>query len=148
MVAVVNKELLSWYLITLKLKEKVEAGIVFSSSSHLYNPLPPLLQQHTVNNVLVVDDEQKHNKPPPPVADSEWVVSIRDKLDQACQDDVSTTCAKLCIYTTPIYILRDNFFMSQQLLNLSHRLYVTVSVSRKISRVIGVAKSLRDNSKK
>ncbi|CAM8877001.1 unnamed protein product [Rhodiola kirilowii] len=148
MVAVVNKELLSWYLITLKLKEKVEAGIVFSSSSHLYNPLPPLLQQHTVNNVLVVDDEQKHNKPPPPVADSEWVVSIRDKLDQACQDDVSTTCAKLCIYTTPIYILRDNFFMSQQLLNLSPRLYVTVSVSRKISRVIGVAKSLRDNSKK
>ncbi|CAM8903193.1 unnamed protein product [Rhodiola kirilowii] len=34
-----------------------------------------------------------------------------------------------------------HFFMSQQLLNLSHRLYVTFSVSRKISRVIGVAKS-------
>lgn len=36
MVAVFNKELLSWYLITLKLKETVEAGIQNSQQPYRY----------------------------------------------------------------------------------------------------------------
>ncbi|CAM8882432.1 unnamed protein product [Rhodiola kirilowii] len=97
-------ELLCWYLITRKLSETVEAGVVTSSSRsiHHFNPLRRSLPQQQTLNVLV-DDEQ--HKKPPSVSDSDsWVVSIRAKLDQACQDDVATTCAKLCIYKVPHYL--------------------------------------------
>ncbi|CAM8893997.1 unnamed protein product [Rhodiola kirilowii] len=96
--------LIGWYVITRMLKETVTAGVVTSSptssrSIHHYNPLPPLPQQQALN-VLV--DEQ-HNKPPSD-SESDWVISIRDKLNQAFQDDVATTCANLCIYKVPHYL--------------------------------------------
>ena len=36
--------------------------------------------------------------------ESEWVISIREKLEQACQDDVANTWAKLFIYRVPYYL--------------------------------------------
>ncbi|CAM8956876.1 unnamed protein product [Rhodiola kirilowii] len=105
MVAVFNKELLSWYLITIKLKETVEAGAASSStpsssrSIDQYNPLPWLPGPQQPLNVVVEEAEVQKDAP-----DSDWVVSIRDKLDQACQDDVATTWSKLCIYKVPHYL--------------------------------------------
>lgn len=112
MVAVFNKELLSWYLITLKLKETVEAGGLANPSSP-YNPLqllPPGPQQTL--NIKVEEQEKDVVKTPP---DSDWIISIREKIDQACQDDVANTWSKLCIYKVPQYLREsdDRSFVPQ-----------------------------------
>lgn len=103
MVAVFNKELLSWYLITLKLKETVEAGLPRSQPGspaappqekedlplHLPpDPLPPSLGQAA----------DLHPSAPP---EPEWVVAIRERLEQAGQDEASCPWAKLSIYRVP-----------------------------------------------
>ncbi|KAL9664874.1 hypothetical protein QQ045_020283 [Rhodiola kirilowii] len=105
-VPIFTKERLSKWLINLKLKQTVKASVVTSSSRHPpLQPLPPSPQQQTLN--VLVDDEQ-HNKPPPD-SDSDWVVFISDKLDQACQDDVATsTCAKQCINKVPHHLREGN----------------------------------------
>ncbi|KAL3722048.1 hypothetical protein ACJRO7_034405 [Eucalyptus globulus] len=72
MVAVFNKELLSWYLITLKLIETMESGL-------------------------------PKNQPPMP-AESEWVISIREKLEQACQEDEACSWTRLSIYRIPRFL--------------------------------------------
>uniref|UniRef100_A0A1D1Z563 UPF0481 protein At3g47200 n=1 Tax=Anthurium amnicola TaxID=1678845 RepID=A0A1D1Z563_9ARAE len=89
MVAVYNKELLSWYLITLKLKETVEAGLPRSQpptpSPQLLPPTPP----------------RPLSPPPPPPGEPEWVVSIRERLEQARQDEACCPWAKISIYRVP-----------------------------------------------
>ncbi|KAG1363323.1 UPF0481 protein [Cocos nucifera] len=95
MVAVFNKELLSWYLITLKLKETVDANCPRSLPSTPGTPSrkpPPLLTQ---------GDPAPPRNPPPPPQDSPWVISIRDKLNQARQLECLTPWAKLSIYHVP-----------------------------------------------
>ncbi|MQM15321.1 hypothetical protein Taro_048263 [Colocasia esculenta] len=90
MVAVFNKELLSWYLITLKLKETVEAGLPRSLSGS------PVLQ--------LEGDQRWPELPPddlPPPPEPEWVVAIRERLEQARQDEASCPWAKLSIYRVP-----------------------------------------------
>ncbi|KAM2640361.1 hypothetical protein TB1_026751 [Malus domestica] len=111
MVAVFNKELLSWYLITVKLRETVESGIAKTSTStnrsielphqHVHQqqqqPSEPL--QIVIQNGC---DQKFEEGPKSP--ESEWMINIKDKLDQAGQDDAVSSWAKHCIYKVPHYL--------------------------------------------
>ncbi|XP_010270826.1 PREDICTED: UPF0481 protein At3g47200-like [Nelumbo nucifera] len=118
MVAVFNKDLLSWYLITLKLKETVDAGIqdqntdnnpTTTTTRSLHLPLEhhqqPLkiqrqssdLRQLSIRGCNANNVEEEYSIPP----ESEWVILIREKLEQARQDDAAGSWAKLCIYRVP-----------------------------------------------
>ncbi|PSS36056.1 UPF0481 protein [Actinidia chinensis var. chinensis] len=121
MVAVFNKELLSWYLITVKLKETVDAGIQRAQSptgtrsveypdEHLqkqqqqqHQPLDPL---RVVINGGDQADNLENSGPKPPK--SEWVITIEDKLEQTRLEDVAGAWAKLCIYRVP-QCLRESY---------------------------------------
>ncbi|KAJ4966947.1 hypothetical protein NE237_018796 [Protea cynaroides] len=129
MVAVFNKEVLSWYLITLKLRETVGAGVEKSAGStpspsgdlQLETPqqqLPQSEQHHrgppqhqpslsdwhskTINGggKNVVEEEEEEEEEGNPL-ESEWVISIREKLEQAGQEHDAASWAKLCIYKVP-----------------------------------------------
>lgn len=69
MVAVFNKEFLSWYLIALKFNETLKLQLEPTESPA-----------------------------------SEWVINIKEKLDQASQDDVASSWSKLSIYKIPRYL--------------------------------------------
>ncbi|KAH7851908.1 hypothetical protein Vadar_018223 [Vaccinium darrowii] len=115
MVAVFNKELLSWYLITLKLKETVEAGIQNSQSPTATRtieypseqPEDHLLKQQQQPSdslrIVINGDKNSNNfeeaeaKSPEP----DWVITIREKLEQARQEDVAGAWGKLSIYRVP-----------------------------------------------
>lgn len=114
MVAVYNKDLLSWYLITLKLRETVEANVPRTSTSSQPNDLPgqtqpevqkqqqePSQPQHVVVKIDEVNQEQGSSS-----QDSEWVISIQEKLDQAHEDDAASLWTKICIYKVP-HCLRE-----------------------------------------
>ncbi|CBI21372.3 unnamed protein product, partial [Vitis vinifera] len=109
MVAVFNKELLSWYLITLKLKETVEAGIPnlpgtpTSARSIELSEAPQHQQPNDSLQIVVNGDGQNFAEETNP-SDSEWVISIKEKLEQAHQDDAADSWAKLCIYRLPHYL--------------------------------------------
>ncbi|KAL5550513.1 hypothetical protein UlMin_000689 [Ulmus minor] len=87
-----NKELLSWYLITLELRNyQIQQNI----QKQQQEPSESL-------QIVVVNGDvsfEKGLKSP----NSEWVISIREKLEQACQDDVAGTWEKLFIYRVPYY---------------------------------------------
>ncbi|GMN34542.1 hypothetical protein TIFTF001_004746 [Ficus carica] len=112
MVAVFNKELLSWYLITLKLRETVESGVAATPSSVKSIEFPDQSQQHVQKQqqepseslqIVVRNDGGNHEeglKSP----ESEWVISIKEKLEQAFQDDIAGSWEKLCIYRVPHYL--------------------------------------------
>ncbi|KAK3022324.1 hypothetical protein RJ639_046182 [Escallonia herrerae] len=113
MVAVFNKELLSWYLITLKLKETVDAGItnIQSPTSSRSVELPNQSYQQKQQNQpyyplqIAINAETSYNiEEGPKSPESEWVIIIRDKLEQARQDDVAGSWAKLCIYKIPQHL--------------------------------------------
>ncbi|XP_062155959.1 UPF0481 protein At3g47200-like isoform X1 [Alnus glutinosa] len=112
MVAVFNKELLSWYLITVKLREAVESGVATTPNSTPSAEFPEqakqLLQkqqQEPSESLQIVirndgkDCEEGDNPP-----ESEWVISIKEKLEQARHDDAGSSWAKLCIYRVPHYL--------------------------------------------
>ncbi|XXG56219.1 hypothetical protein AAC387_Pa03g3696 [Persea americana] len=90
MVAVFHKELLSWYLITLKLKETVEAGI----------PKQPEQQGQNQTSAPQVDDNDDQSRP----TNSEWIITIREKLEEASQEEQSNPWAKLCICRVPRWL--------------------------------------------
>ncbi|KAL5707050.1 hypothetical protein ACHQM5_025146 [Ranunculus cassubicifolius] len=94
MVAVFNKELLSWYLITLKLKETVEAGVPRSVDS----PNSAGKPEEQWNLQVASENGEEVS------SDHEWVVSIRNKLEQAHQEEVAGSWGKLCIYRIPKYL--------------------------------------------
>ncbi|PON67192.1 hypothetical protein TorRG33x02_265600 [Trema orientale] len=112
MVAVFNKELLSWYLITLKLRETVESGVAatpISTKSIEFPEQPQTLVQkqqqepsESLQVVIKADGENVEEGLKSP--DSEWVISIKEKLEQARQDDFVGSWAKLCIYRVPHYL--------------------------------------------
>ncbi|CAI9110222.1 OLC1v1010218C1 [Oldenlandia corymbosa var. corymbosa] len=126
MVAVFNKDLLSWYLITLKLNETVGAGVPdgqnpatsgasTSRSIEFTEPQPPPQQQlqeekHQPSDSLqvVIKDETARVEEGPKSPESDWVISIRQKLDHAYQDDSANTWSKLCIYRIPQYLREGN----------------------------------------
>ncbi|KAE9466850.1 hypothetical protein C3L33_01263, partial [Rhododendron williamsianum] len=117
MVAVFNKELLSWYLITLKLKETVEAGIQnlqsptaaarsieYPSEQEQYHLVKQQQQQRSdLLQIVISEDrnvdsvEEAEAKSPEP----DWVINIRERLEQARQEDVAGAWGKLSIYRVP-----------------------------------------------
>lgn len=117
MVAVFNKELLSWYLITLKLKETVESGVpnqqtpTTSRSIDVSDQTHQLkYEQQSPQNVVV---SEKNESPKSP--ESEWVINIKDKLEQARQEDAEGSWGKLSIYRVPQYLREgdDKAFIPQ-----------------------------------
>ncbi|KAH0995809.1 hypothetical protein GBA52_019673 [Prunus armeniaca] len=113
MVAVFNKELLSWYLITVKLRETVESGIATTPTStnrsielpeQAHQQVQKQEQQPSPLQVVIQNGADKKYEDGPKSPDSEWVINIKDKLEQAGQDDAAGTWAKLCIYRVPHYL--------------------------------------------
>ncbi|KAF3439004.1 hypothetical protein FNV43_RR17279 [Rhamnella rubrinervis] len=116
MVAVFNKELLSWYLITLKLRETVEsAGNISTtptSTKSIEFPDQPLQhqqlhkqQQEPSDSVQIfIKNDGQNFEEVPKSPESDWVVTIREKLDHARQDDALSSWSKLCIYRIPHYL--------------------------------------------
>ncbi|XP_052197943.1 UPF0481 protein At3g47200 [Diospyros lotus] len=102
MVAVFNKELLSWYLITLKLKETLEAKIHNSQSPTGTRSIEFPEQPSAPLQVTIKADAENAEKGPK-APSSEWLISIRDKLEQASHEDSAGVWEKLCIYRVPQY---------------------------------------------
>ncbi|KQJ83450.1 UPF0481 protein At3g47200 [Brachypodium distachyon] len=117
MVAVFNKDVLSWYLITLKLKETVDANLKKSPSPQ-WQPLPrnPLLTNGTPGaggetpapallttrqdpaSVAFPAQSPAHSPKP---QDPEWVITIRGKLAQARAEEAACPWARLSVYRVP-----------------------------------------------
>ncbi|XVE87072.1 hypothetical protein DITRI_Ditri18aG0087000 [Diplodiscus trichospermus] len=113
MVAVFNKELLSWYLITLKLRETVESGFPRSStgtnkSLELQEEYGHQLQkqQHVPSDSLqiAISEDGENCEAAASSPESEWIVSIKEKLEQARQDDAAGSWERLSIYRVPHYL--------------------------------------------
>jgi len=113
MVAVFNKELLSWYLITLKLRETLESGIPSSSPNSGTRSIELPQQQNLEHQpseslqVLLTNQNGENLEEEASSPASEWVISIKEKLEEANQDDVVSSWTKLSIYKIPHY-LRDS----------------------------------------
>lgn len=101
MVAVFNKDVLSWYLITIKLKEAVDANLQKSSP-------PPLLQRQSEQDRPPATRSRAALSPAhsPRPQDSEWVIAIRGKLAQARAEEAACPWARLSVYRVP-KCLRD-----------------------------------------
>ncbi|KAK3412078.1 hypothetical protein EUGRSUZ_I00856 [Eucalyptus grandis] len=82
MAAIRCKELLGWYVITLKLRETMESR---------------LPKKSTYESKIVPDYE-------PRPSNSEWVISIEKKLAQGRQENMPGSWAKLSIYRIPRYL--------------------------------------------
>ncbi|KAL3833307.1 hypothetical protein ACJIZ3_008046 [Penstemon smallii] len=109
MVAVFNKQLLSWYLITLKLNQAVESGVYNTqapSTSRSISCSESIQAQTPQNQQNGVEETGHSDEPRSKPVESEWIISIKEKLDQAQQDDVAGCWAKLSIYRIP-QCLRD-----------------------------------------
>ncbi|GJN02411.1 hypothetical protein PR202_ga19757 [Eleusine coracana subsp. coracana] len=119
MVAVFNKDVLSWYLITLKLREAVDAANVQKS------PPPPPPQWQPRNLPLITNGAspplQRQGEPDrsafarsraqspahsPKPQDPEWVITIRGKLAQARAEEAACPWSRLSVYRVP-KCLRD-----------------------------------------
>uniref|UniRef100_A0ACD5UTD4 Uncharacterized protein n=1 Tax=Avena sativa TaxID=4498 RepID=A0ACD5UTD4_AVESA len=114
MVAVFNKDVLSWYLITLKIKETVDANLKKSPSPQ-WQSLPLKLRVANGTTPGVVGGEaptrqaQARLSPIPAQSpahspkpqDSEWVVTIRGKLAQARAEEAACPWARLSVYRVP-----------------------------------------------
>ncbi|TXG59379.1 hypothetical protein EZV62_013952 [Acer yangbiense] len=119
MVAVFNKELLSWYLMTLKLRETVESGIRRTSASNGLLELPDHQklqqlkdQQQTPShsNIVIKDGDGGYQR----------VIPIEEKLNQASQDHAAATWGKLSIYKVPQHLREGDY---------DHKAYVPQIVS-------------------
>lgn len=116
MVAVFNKDVLSWYLITLKLKETVDANLQKSpppGALPQWQPLPrnlPLLTNGAPGGEALPRQERERpggavqvqspaHSPKP--QDPEWVVTIRGKLAQARAEEAACPWARLSVYRVP-----------------------------------------------
>jgi hypothetical protein len=116
MVAVFNKDVLSWYLITLKIKETVDANIKKSPSPQwqslplklrLANGTTPggaagggeALTRPAQGRLSPIPAQSPAHSPKP--QDSEWVVTIRGKLAQARAEEAACPWARLSVYRVP-----------------------------------------------
>ncbi|TVU15321.1 hypothetical protein EJB05_38837, partial [Eragrostis curvula] len=125
MVAVFNKEVLSWYLITLKLKEAVDANLQKSPPPQWQPRNLPLIANGSASPPVQVQrqEEQQPERPAallpsrgspgrqspahsPKPQDSEWVITIRGKLAQARVEEAACPWARLSVYRVP-KCLRD-----------------------------------------
>lgn len=100
MVAVYNKDLMSWYLITLKLRETLQNRPKSADHDGTQEAVQPKAQDHSSPSEppldVVINDQE-----------SEWIISIKEKINQANKDDESVSWSKICIYKVP-HFLRDN----------------------------------------
>ncbi|XP_062183801.1 UPF0481 protein At3g47200-like [Phragmites australis] len=119
MVAVFNKDVLSWYLITLKLREAVDANLQKSSPPPQWQPrdlplvpangalLPPFPRQEQDRpGATVARSRAQSPAHSPKPQDSEWVITIRGKLAQARGEEAACPWARLSVYRVP-KCLRD-----------------------------------------
>ncbi|VVB05119.1 unnamed protein product [Arabis nemorensis] len=107
MVAVFYKDMLSWYLLTLKIREKLETenqGSEPVNEDHNLPGLPDITRSdQDQNNQNREAGKTEVTKESPKEARDDWVISITDKLEQAHRDDDTTIWGKLCIYRVPYY---------------------------------------------
>ncbi|XP_066348926.1 UPF0481 protein At3g47200-like [Miscanthus floridulus] len=117
MVAVFNKDVLSWYLITIKLREAVDANLQKSPPPRdlplrLTNgdasspPPPPLQRQSEQDRPAATRSRALSPAHSPKPQDSEWVIAIRGKLAQARAEEAACPWARLSVYRVP-KCLRD-----------------------------------------
>nr|GLL26438.1 UPF0481 protein At3g47200-like [Ipomoea trifida] len=112
MVAVFNKELLSWYLITLKLNQTLDNRLQNAQTPNPQSPQPQINKEQQIarTNRSVsfrkIDCEPVTEGPTSP--GTEWAISIKDKLEQAKQDDDSGSWSKLSIYRVPLSLRKDD----------------------------------------
>ncbi|KAJ6288703.1 hypothetical protein OIU76_024646 [Salix suchowensis] len=113
MVAVFNKELLSWYLITLKLRETLESAAPTSSDGAPMLEFPEQPQQEQEKQqqtpsdslqIVIEGDGENHEDEETRSPDFDWVVSIKKKIEQAGQEDEAGSWSKLSIYRVPHYL--------------------------------------------
>ncbi|XP_010503684.1 PREDICTED: UPF0481 protein At3g47200-like [Camelina sativa] len=116
MVAVFYKDMLSWYLLTLKIREKLEIQnqeYEPISQDHLHG-LPEIIRSDQGLNNHNHEQTQSETgkidviKESPKDSREDWVISITDKLEQAHRDDDTTIWGKLCIYRVPYYLQEND----------------------------------------
>ncbi|KAM3703882.1 hypothetical protein ACJW30_04G133900 [Castanea mollissima] len=121
MVAVYNKALLSWYLITLKLREAVESVLTTSTTTptiefpeqtqHLLQKQQQEEPSESLQNDIKNEGENSVEVDNP--SDFEWMISIKKKLWQASQetqdDAAADSRAKMCIYRVPYYLREGDY---------------------------------------
>uniref|UniRef100_A0A516IJF1 Uncharacterized protein n=1 Tax=Turnera subulata TaxID=218843 RepID=A0A516IJF1_9ROSI len=113
MVAVFNKELLSWYLITLKLRETLEPNIPTAPAGTPLLEYPVQSKKEVPQEepapsdslqIPVKDDGAKPEEEKTKSPDAEWLISIKERLEQASLEDEASSWAKLSIYKIPHYL--------------------------------------------
>ena len=113
---IINKDMLTWYLLSLKLRQKFQTKNQHSEPVQDPNlhGLPEVTRPNQDQNVQ--NHKQSHSesgkevveeRPEETTGDS-WVISIRDKLEQADRDDDTTIWGKLCIYRVPHYLQEND----------------------------------------
>ncbi|KAL9229787.1 hypothetical protein vseg_005218 [Gypsophila vaccaria] len=116
MVAVFNKDVLSWYVTTKKLRETLNnaPNQTEGSRDNVEEHPPETSQQeqrleweslHVVEDEEITLDQVEVTESESP-EESEWVISIRERLEEAVQENMTVSLAKICIYRVP-YFLRD-----------------------------------------
>ncbi|KAL0890424.1 hypothetical protein Bca101_014407 [Brassica carinata] len=116
MVAVFYKDMLSWYLLTLKIREKLETESQGSEPVNQDQNLLPLQvtrsdqdqNNHNHEQTLPETGKIEVTKESPRETRDDWVISITDKLEQADRDDDTTIWGKLCIYRVPYYLQEND----------------------------------------
>ncbi|CAA7055903.1 unnamed protein product [Microthlaspi erraticum] len=88
--------MLTWYLVRMRNQTR--------------NQYPELVDEHP--NLLELSDinrsEQDHDLQIQDQPREEWVVSIKDKMEQALRDGSTTSWDKLCIYRVPTYLQEND----------------------------------------
>ncbi|EOA25535.1 hypothetical protein CARUB_v10018880mg [Capsella rubella] len=113
----INKDMLTWCLLSIKLRQKFQTTNKHSEPVQDQNlhDLPEITrpdqeEQNLLNNKQAHSESGKEvieEKRGETTGDS-WVISIRDKLDQAHRDDDTTIWGKLCIYRVPHYLQEND----------------------------------------
>ncbi|XP_042383943.1 UPF0481 protein At3g47200-like [Zingiber officinale] len=122
MVAVFNKEVLSWYLLAVKLNETVQANLPRSQPSTpgspfrppppppIYftrgEPIPEELQRQEEEEDEEGKDEEEVRvvvavAAAAPRVESEWAISVRDRLEQARHEEAAVPWSRFSIYRVP-----------------------------------------------
>ncbi|PKU84637.1 UPF0481 protein At3g47200-like [Dendrobium catenatum] len=102
MVYILDQQLIVFYVLTLKLRETIEANFCKPQAKLIAMPFLPSL--HKSNPETKPD--HKPQLPPPQPLDSPWIISIIEKINQARQDEASSTWDTQSIYRVP-KTLRD-----------------------------------------
>ncbi|KAI0494868.1 hypothetical protein KFK09_025027 [Dendrobium nobile] len=95
MVYLLNQQLIVFYVLTLKLRETIEANFCKPQAKPISMPFLPSL--HKSNPETKPD----HTPQLPPPLDSPWIISIIEKINQARQYEASSTWDTQSIYRVP-----------------------------------------------